>query len=127
MHYTIADVVSQFKREWTKCLAPEEIKQLCKEERLCFRERLLTPAVTIQLMLLQVLHGNTAISHLPHLAQMSFWPSSFSRARMRIPVYFLEALLDSDRPTDILNIFVNLYCLGSIGYFFSFEALLAKL
>jgi hypothetical protein len=94
MEHTIADVVSQFKREWTKCLAPDAIDTLCKESGLSFRQRLLTPGITIQLMLLQILHGNTAISHLPHLSGMRFWPSSFSRARMRIPISLFQTLLN---------------------------------
>lgn len=90
---SIADVVSQFKREWTKCLAPEAISKLCREAGLEWRERLLPPAVTIQLILLQVLHGNTAVSHLPHLAGMRFCPSSFIRARIRIPLLIFELLM----------------------------------
>ncbi len=97
-----ADVVSQFKREWTSCLAPEAISDLCREVGLSWRERLLTPATTIQLMLLQVLHGNTAIGHLPHLAKLDFWPSSFCRARMRIPLTILELLLQ--RIADLLQL-----------------------
>jgi len=90
---SIADVVRQFKREWTECLAPEAISQLCREAGLSWRERLLTPAVTVQLMLLQVLHGNTAVSHLPHLAKMRFCSSSFVRARMRLPLSIFKLLL----------------------------------
>ncbi len=99
---SIAEVVSQFKREWTNCLAPEAISNLCREAGLSWRERLLTPATTIQLMLLQVLHGNTAIGHLPRLAKLEFWPSSFCRARMRIPLTILEILLQ--RIADFLQL-----------------------
>ncbi len=63
---SIAEVVNQFKREWTKCLAPEAISELCRDAGVSWRERLLTPSVTIQLMLLQVLHGNTATGHSAH-------------------------------------------------------------
>ena len=93
MHFTITDIVQKFKREWTTELAPEAISKLCKELGLSWRDRLLTPATTVQLMLLQILHGNTAISHLPHLAKLKFCPSSFCRARMRLPLSFLETLL----------------------------------
>jgi IS4 transposase len=91
---SITEVVSRFKREWTTHLAPESIRELCLELGLSWRERLLTPMTTIQLMLLQVLHGNISISHLPHVSGMHFWSSSFCRARMRIPVTLLESLLD---------------------------------
>ena len=93
MNYTMAEVVSQFKREWTKWLAKEAIEKLCSDLGYTWRERLLTPAITTQLMLLQVLHGNTAISHLPHLANKRFSPGAFCRARMRLPLVFFELLL----------------------------------
>jgi hypothetical protein len=75
-------------------LAPEAISALCAKEGLSWRERLLPPATTVQLMLLQVLHSNTAISHLPHLAKMRFCPSSFCRARAKLPVSLFEQLLE---------------------------------
>ena len=93
MRTAIAEVVSQFKRDWTKCLEPEAIAELCKAEGLSWRERVLSPARTVELMLLQVLHGNTSISHLPHLARMRFCPAAYCRARRRVPRKILEALL----------------------------------
>ena len=92
---SIADIVRQFKREWTTCLEPEAIQRICEEAGLRWRERLLTPVITIQLMLVQILHGNTAISHLPHLARFRFAASSFCKARMRISLAVFERLLAS--------------------------------
>jgi hypothetical protein len=37
-----------------------------------WRDRVLTPVTTMQLFPLQILHGNTACSHLPHLSGLRF-------------------------------------------------------
>ena len=94
MHLTIANVVSQFKREWTSCLAPESIKGLCREIGLKWRERKLDPCTTFQLILLQPLHGNPAISALPHLAGMRFSAAAFCKARLRLPLELFETLTE---------------------------------
>jgi hypothetical protein len=48
------------------------------------------------LFLRQVLHGNTAISHLRHLGGLSFAPSACGQARARLPVAYFRHL---HRPT----------------------------
>lgn len=50
------------------CALAGRVEQLCRDHAHGWRERLLTPAVTVRLMLLQVLHGNTAITHLRQLS-----------------------------------------------------------
>ena len=71
------------------------------------RNRLLTPAVTTHLALYRVLHGGTAITHLRHLAEMSFTPSAYCQAIARLPETFFRLLqilvtdrLRDDRPQD---------------------------
>ena len=60
----ITAVLSRFKTEWATQLQPEAIIGACEEAGYTsWRDRVLTPATTIQLFLLQVLHGNTACSH----------------------------------------------------------------
>ena len=51
-----------------------------------WRQCLLDPAKTMALFLLQVLHGNTAISHLPGLSGTEFADASYCDARTRLPV-----------------------------------------
>jgi DDE family transposase len=51
-----------------------------------WRERVLTPAVTMKLFILQVLHGNTAISALRHLTNIDVADSSYCQARARLPL-----------------------------------------
>src|SRR5437763_1043141 len=51
-----------------------------------WRDRLLDPANTIALFILQVLHGNTAISHLRLLSGVHCANGSYCDARTRLPV-----------------------------------------
>jgi len=53
-------------------ISSKELESFFRAEGLKWRDRVLTPARTIQLMLLQVLHGNTAINHLRHLSDLNF-------------------------------------------------------
>jgi hypothetical protein len=66
------------------------------------RNRLLPPAVTAHLALLRALHGGTAITHLRHLAGVSFTPSAYCQAVARLPEAFfhLLGLVVTDRLRD---------------------------
>jgi Transposase DDE domain len=59
-----------------------------------WRQRLLDPANTLALFIIQVLHGNTAISHLRHLSATDCAPSSYSAARARLPLAGLAAVVE---------------------------------
>jgi hypothetical protein len=48
----------------------------------------------MQLSLLQILHGNTACSHLPHLSGLRFSAAAYGQARARLPLRFFELLLE---------------------------------
>jgi hypothetical protein len=58
-----------------------------------WRDRLLSPLVTLRLFLLQVLHGNTSIAHLRQLAGLPFAPASYCEARERLPLAVILGLL----------------------------------
>ena len=58
-----------------------------------WRARLLDPVTTVHLFLLQILHGNTAWSHLPHLAAQRFTAAAFCQARIRLPLVVWQRLL----------------------------------
>jgi hypothetical protein len=71
------------------------------------RHRILTPAVTTHLALQRALHGGTAITHLRHLAGVSFTPSAYCQSIARLPETFFRLLqilvtdrLRDDRPQD---------------------------
>jgi hypothetical protein len=62
-------VLTRLKTEWATQLQPDAILAACQEAGdPSWRDRVLTPVPTLQLFLLQVLHGNTACSHFPHLS-----------------------------------------------------------
>jgi hypothetical protein len=56
-----------------------------------WRDRVLAPANTMALFILQVLHGNTAISHLRLLSGIACAASSYCAARARLPLAGLAA------------------------------------
>ena len=90
----ITDVIRQFKRQWTEELSPDAIEKACRDEGMTWNDSLLNPVVTIQIFFLQILHGNTACEHLPHLAGMSFSAAAYCRARMRIKLKVFYLLLN---------------------------------
>jgi len=69
------------------------VDQLCRDAGLPWRDRLLTPLVTLRLFVLQVLHGNTSIAHLRQLCGVDFAPSSYCQARQRLPLEVIRGLL----------------------------------
>ena len=58
-----------------------------------WRDRLLTPLITLRLFILQILHGNTSITHLRQLSGTDFAPGSYCEARGRLPLEILQGLL----------------------------------
>jgi hypothetical protein len=52
------------------------------------RRRVLTPVTTTFLFLRQILHGNTACSHLRHLSGLDFTDAAYCKARGRLPLGF---------------------------------------
>ena len=69
------------------------LDQLCRDCRWHWRDRLLTPLVTLRLFVLQILHGNTSIAHLRQLCGIDFAPSSYCEARKRLPLEVIGGLL----------------------------------
>lgn len=81
---TIAKALAQVKDDHRKLLTGQSILKICREVGQTFRHGLLGPVETVHLFLLQVLHGNTAISHLRHLAEFGFTESAYCQARGRL-------------------------------------------
>src|SRR5262249_17820751 len=54
---------------------------------------LLTPAAIIHWFLIQVLHGNTALTHVSLLAGRAFSAAAFCMARSRLPLAVYQAVL----------------------------------
>ena len=95
MTATLTQVVKQFQQDWTGQLEPEAILTACRGVAYRWRERTLDPVTTIQLFFVQILHGNTACTHLRHLTKLNVTASAYCQARMRLPLPVFEQLLRS--------------------------------
>jgi hypothetical protein len=91
----ITAVLTRLKTEWATQLHLDAILAACQEAGYTlWRDRVLTPVTTLQLFLLQMLHGNTACSHLPHLSGLRFSASAYCQAQARLPLRFFDLLLE---------------------------------
>jgi hypothetical protein len=93
MAHTIAQIVARFKSDVGSALLPETIDEVCQSLGHTWRDRILTPVVTLQAFLLQVLHGNMACTGLPRLVGKSFSAAAYCAARIRLPTELFEQLL----------------------------------
>src|SRR5712691_8444983 len=86
-------VLKHIKADLAQVLDAPTILALGHEAGYPWRPRLLDPVTTVHLFILQILHGNTACSHLPHLAGQRFTASAFCQARTRLPLGVWQRLL----------------------------------
>ncbi len=92
--FRINEALRQIQLDLAKHLEPAAIAKLCRTARYRWRERVLDPVTTIHLFVLQILHGNTACSALPHLAKKRFTASAYCQARARLPLKIFQKLLN---------------------------------
>lgn len=90
---SITDIVRQFKQNWTGELSGRRIADACRDCGMSWYDSLLNPVMTIQIFMLQILHGNTALTHMPHLTGLKFTAAAYCDARMRIALRVFELLL----------------------------------
>lgn len=93
MSWSLLTILRQLPQDLDRLLAPEAIFALCRRLGHRFRRRALDPAATLYLLILQTLHANTALSHLPHLAGLRVTASAICQARMRLPLAVFQGLL----------------------------------
>jgi hypothetical protein len=94
MSSSIVNAVATIKQSVAKCLTAEAIHQACHQAGHTWRERELGPAPTIWAFMLQVLHGNTACSHVVRLAQLTCSAAAYCAARARLPLAVYEHLVE---------------------------------
>ena len=80
---TVTAVLKHMKADVARILDAPTMPALCREAGYQWRPRVLDPVTTVHLFLLQILHGHTACSHLPHLSGQRFTASAFCQARTR--------------------------------------------
>jgi hypothetical protein len=90
----IIAVLARLRQDLAAGLAPEAIRQACRDEGHRWRDRQLGPVVTVYLFLLQVLDGNTACRHVVHFARWAASASAYCQARKRLPLGVLHRLLE---------------------------------
>ena len=89
---TMTQALHNVKDYFTTYVPDRLIRQACAEVEYRWRQRQLGPVVTTYLFLQQILHGNTACTHLRHLSARPLNPSAYCQARARLPLPFFEAL-----------------------------------
>lgn len=92
---SVSRALARIKSDLRPHLPDEAIEAACREAGHKWRERKLGPVATLHLFVLQVLHSNTAIRHLRHLAGERVNAAAYCRARMRLPPSAVQALLRS--------------------------------
>jgi hypothetical protein len=93
MFGNIAQAVQQIKSDVALALDAALVVRLCRELGHRWRERELDPVTTVQGFILQVLHGNTACTHVPHLLGKTVSAEAYGKARARLPLALFDRLL----------------------------------
>lgn len=88
------NALAQVAAELPAVLDTDVIERTCRRLGHRWRRRVLDPVNTVSLLVLQMLHRNTACSHLPHLSGKRFTASAYCQARRRLPLGVMTALLD---------------------------------
>ena len=83
---TVTEALKHIKAELATLRDAPAILALCRAVGYQWRARQLDPVTTVHLFLRQILHGNTAWSHLSHLAANTLPPRRFVRPAPRLPL-----------------------------------------
>jgi Transposase DDE domain len=93
MHHRIVSILHRFKQDPSQLLDRPAILALCRNVGHKWRTCFFDPVTTIHVFLIQILHGNTAIRHLPHLTGCVFTDAAYCLARARLPLTVFLALV----------------------------------
>ena len=93
MARSILAAVQQIKSDIAQFLSHELIREVCATIGHVWRDRILDPATTVHLFVLQILHGNTACPHVPRLGGVACSGEAYCQARQRLPLRVLKYLL----------------------------------
>lgn len=97
MARSIFTAVARIKCELAHFLAPAFLRHVCQSVGHVWRERVLDPVTTLQLFALQILHGNTACTHVPRLGAVACSGEAYIQARQRLPLTVFERMLGAIR------------------------------
>jgi hypothetical protein len=90
---SVSGTLARIKEDLRPFVPDESILGACRQAGHQWRERELGPVRTLHLFVTQVLCFNAAMTHLRHLGKVAVKAPSYCKARMRLPLKALEALL----------------------------------
>jgi hypothetical protein len=94
MHRRISNTLSALRQDLAARLGSDFIHAACRAAGHSWCDScLLTPAAIIHWFLIQVLNGNTALTHVSLMAGRAFTASAFCQARARLPLAVFRAVL----------------------------------
>lgn len=93
MHRRIDVALRQIRQDVDLHLNKSVITEACKRAGHVWRECVLTPFAIVHWFILQVLHGNTALTHVSLLAGRAFTAEAYCLARARLPLVIFQAVL----------------------------------
>jgi Transposase DDE domain len=94
MHHRISTTLKTLRQDLAARLGADVIHAACTAAGHTWCDScLLTPAAIIHWFLIQILHGNTALTHVSLLAGRAFSASAFCQARARLPLAVFRAVL----------------------------------
>jgi hypothetical protein len=98
MHRRISTTLNALRQDLAARLGDDVILAACRAVGHTWCDScLLTPAAIIHWFLIQVLNGNTALTHVSLMASRAFSASAFCQARARLPLAVFRALLRENR------------------------------
>ena len=95
----IIPVLDRLRQDIAAVLSRDTIEEACRQAQHTWRKRVLDPATTIYLFLLQVLHGNTACQHVVHFGGWTFTDTAYCLARKRLPLAVYDWLVERTAAT----------------------------
>src|ERR1700690_1196533 len=90
---TIPAVPRRIKLDLQVFLPDAMVLEACRRVGHSWRRRQFDPVLTLHLFILQVLHFNTALTHLRYLSKLPMTAAAFCKARMRLPLPAMQMLL----------------------------------
>lgn len=93
----LSESLKQVKARLEQLLPEPEVVQTCKELGHVWRDRTLTPVVTIQLFILQLL-AKVAMTGLRHVAKVAVSAQAICKAKKRLPLKLLMELVRRSAP-----------------------------
>jgi len=93
MHHRFFNALRALRQDPTCGLDRDSILAACHDAGHTWRQCRLNPVAVIHWFVVQVLHGNTALSHIALLADRAFTDVAFCLARTRLPLRVFQAVL----------------------------------